>query len=39
MGKVVDISLKLRTEKETVEEVVNKILRLFPGRVEIEGEE
>ncbi|RKX47509.1 MAG: DNA polymerase III subunit gamma/tau [Thermotogae bacterium] len=39
MGRVVDISLKLRTEKETVEEVVNKILRLFPGRVEIEGEE
>jgi len=39
MGKVADISLKLRTEKETVEEVVNKILRLFPGRVEIEGEE
>ena len=39
MGKVADISLKLRTEKETVEEVVNKILKLFPGRVEIEGEE
>lgn len=39
MRRVVDISLKLRTEKETVEEVVNKILRLFPGRVEIEGEE
>jgi len=39
MGKVADISLKLRTEKETVEEVVSKILKLFPGRVEIEGEE
>ena len=39
MKKVVDISIKLRTEKETVKEVVNKILRLFPGKVEIEGEE